>query len=418
MIRILHTSDWHLGLELGGHDRLEEQRLFLDWLRAECANRKVDALLVCGDVYDVVNPSIAAQSLFAEFLVEFRLALPDATVVVVAGNHDSGARLELPSPFAKALGGIHLVGGVGSGEAGLERHLVALAGKDGADAAWCLAVPFVRPGDIECKVGPQETVDQAFSRSLGEFYRSLKELARRRNPSIPLVATGHLTLAGSDKAGSERILIGGVESVAVSSLADGADYVALGHIHRCQTVGSPRVRYSGSPLAMDFDERRHSHKVLLVELGGPGDDPATTPIDVPEFVPLLRFPEQAGTWVELEKQVTEFDWSRWSEVSRDLRPLVEMRFVPDGSESDLRSRTEALCADRPFRLVGAPRMLGAGAGDRNRVAEPRTRELGSAEAPLELFTRHWSRKNGSSPPPEMLACFAEIVDGLAVQGTR
>lgn len=418
MIRILHTSDWHLGLELGGHDRLEEQRRFLDWLRAECVAREVDALLVAGDVYDVVNPSVAAQSLFAEFLVEFRLALPDAAVVVVAGNHDSGARLELPSPFAKVLGGIRLVGGVEVGEVGLERHLVALADKDGADAAWCLAVPFVRPGDIECKVGPQETVDQAFSRSLGEFYRSLKELARRRNPSIPLVAMGHLTLAGSDKAGSERILIGGVESVAVSSLADGADYVALGHIHRCQTVGSPRVRYSGSPLAMDFDERRHPHRVLLVELDGPGADPMTTPIDVPEIVPLLRFPERTGSWSDLEKAVTEFDWSPWNGVARDLRPLVEMRFLPDGSESDLRSRTEALCADRPFRLVGAPRMLGGGVADGNRRTEPQARDLRSAEAPMDLFARHWSRRNGCPPPPEIVACFAEIVDALAVQGSR
>jgi len=418
VIRILHTSDWHLGLELGGHERLEEQRLFLDWLRAECAAREVDALLVAGDVYDVVNPSVAAQSLFAEFLVEFRLALPDATVVVVAGNHDSGARLELPAPFAKVLGGIHLVGGVGSGEAGLERHLVALAGKDCADAAWCLAVPFVRPGDIECKVGPQETVDQAFSRSLGEFYRSLKELARRRNPSLPLVAMGHLTLAGSDKAGSERILIGGVESVAVSSLADGADYVALGHIHRCQTVGSPKVRYSGSPLAMDFDERRHAHRVLLVELDAAGADPRITPIEVPEFVHLLRLPETTGSWADLEKAVTEFDWSRWSGVARSLQPLVEMRFLPDGSESDLRSRTEALCADRPFRLVGAPRMLGAEMADGNRRTEAQARDLRSAEAPMDLFARHWSRRNGNPPPPEMVACFAEIVDALAVQGSR
>lgn len=418
MIRILHTSDWHLGLELGGHDRLEEQRRFLEWLRIECVAREVDALLVAGDVYDVVNPSIAAQSLFAEFLVEFRLALPDAAVVVVAGNHDSGARLELPSPFAKVMGGIHLVGSVGSGDAGLERHLVALAGKDGADAAWCLAVPFVRPGDIECKVGPQESVDQAFSRSLGEFYRTLKDMARRRNPSIPLVAMGHLTLAGSDKAGSERILIGGVESVAVSSLADAADYVALGHIHRCQTVGSPKVRYSGSPLAMDFDERRHAHRVLLVELDGPGGAPQTTPIDVPEFVPLLRFPDQSGSWSDLENAVTEFDWSRWNGVARGLQPLVEMRFSPDGSESDLRSRTEALCADRPFRLVGAPRMLGTDMTDGNRRTEPQARDLRSAEAPMELFARHWSRKNGNPPPPEMLACFAEIVDALAVQGKR
>jgi exonuclease SbcD len=415
-MRLLHTSDWHLGLELGGHDRLQEQKLFLDWIVGVCRTENVDALLVSGDVYDVANPSVAAQALFAEFLVGLRTALPNISVVVVAGNHDSGSRLELPRAFAEALGRLHLVGSVASGESATERHVLALPGKDGVPAAWCLAVPFLRPSDIDCRVSDGESIDQAFSRSVGDFYRELSQEAKRQNPSIPVVAMGHLTLAGSDKAGSERILIGGVESVAVSALADGADYVALGHIHRCQTVGRHSVRYCGSPLAMDFDERRHGHRVLLVDLESVGEEPVVLPVEVPEFVPLLRFPDKPGAWSDLERAVTDFDWSKWSDAPRELQPMVELQFCPTGAEADLRERTEALCKGRPFRLVGSPRRVGG--IDGRTIATESAPDLRALDAPEALFVRHWKRKYGAEPSVDSLACFREIVDGLAIQGGR
>jgi len=135
VIRLLHTSDWHLGLELGGHDRLPEQERFLSWLLETCAKREVDALLVAGDVYDVANPSVAAQEVFAKFLVAFRTRLPRADVVVVAGNHDSGPRLELPLPFCESLGGIHLVGGTTPLPEGEDRHVLVLHDARGDAAA-------------------------------------------------------------------------------------------------------------------------------------------------------------------------------------------------------------------------------------------------------------------------------------------
>lgn len=391
--------------------------MFLDWVVETCRSERIDALLVSGDVYDVVNPSVDTQSAFARFAVEFRRALPDSSLVVVAGNHDSGGRLELPRPFAEAMGALHLVGTVATPEGAANRHLLALPGKDGEPAAWCLAVPFLRAGDIDCKVQEGESVDLAFSRSVGAFYRGISQEARRRNPSLPVVAMGHLTLAGSDKAGSERILIGGVESVAVASLAEGADYVALGHIHRCQTVGRESVRYCGSPLAMDFDERRHPHRVLVVELEQAGIPPVVREVVVPEFVPLLRIPEAPGSWDDLVQAVTEFDWSPWKDVPRDLQPLVELRFRSQGSEADLRERTEALCKDRPFRLVGIPKRVGGGE-EVSMVRAPSSPDLRSMDAPEQLFVRHWKRKHGVEPPAESLACFREIVDGLAMQGSR
>jgi len=415
VIRFLHTSDWHLGLELGGHDRLPEQERFLAWLLDTCAARKVDALLVAGDVYDVANPSVDAQEAFAKFLVAFRTRLPQADVVVVAGNHDSAGRLELPRPFCESLGGIHLVGGTTPLPEGEGRHVLELRDARGEPAATCLAVPFLRTTDLDCRLGEGETPDQAYARSVEAFYASLREVADRLHPDLPVVAMGHLALAGSVRAGSERILIGGLESVPGSSLSRHADYVALGHIHRGQKAGAEHALYSGSPLSMDFDERRYSHRVLVVELDGRGRPPRIETVPVPEFVPLLRLPEVAGSWEDLERSVESFDWSPWKDLHEAERPLLELQFLSSGMEADLRARTRALCADRPFRLVGSPRVLSGGVADSAAVSA-QARDLASEQAPFEIFERHWRRRNGSPPPEEILSCFREIVDQVRTRG--
>jgi len=415
VVRFLHTSDWHLGLELGGHDRLPEQERFLQWLLDLCVEREVDALLVAGDVYDVANPSVAAQEAFAKFLVAFRARLPRADVVVVAGNHDSGARLELPRPFCESLGGIHLVGGTTLLPPGERRHLVVLRDAPGAPAAVCLAVPFLRTTDIECRLGEGETPEQAYARSVDAFYASLREAADRLHPDLPVVAMGHLALAGSERGGSERILIGGLESVPGTSLARHADYVALGHIHRGQKAGAPHALYSGSPLSMDFDERRYSHRVLVVELEARGAAPKLESVPVPEFVPLLRLPENAGSWEEMERAVEAFDWGPWKDRPESEHPLVDLQFLSTGTEADLRAKTQALCADRPFRLVGSPRALERGGGGSGEAPSP-ARDLSSDQAPFEIFERHWRRRNGNPPPDEIVSCFREIVDLVRTRG--
>lgn len=415
VIRFLHTSDWHLGLELGGHDRLPEQERFLAWLLETSVERQVDALLVAGDVYDVANPSVAAQEAFAKFLVGFRRRLPQAAVVVVAGNHDSGPRLELPRPFCESLGGIHLVGGTSPLPRGEDRHLVVLRDRRGKPAATCLAVPFLRTTDLDCRLQEGETPEDAYARSVDAFYAALREAADRLHPDLPVVAMGHLALAGSERAGSERILIGGLESVPGSSLARHADYVALGHIHRAQKAGAEHARYCGSPISMDFDERRHPHGVLVVEMEGRGVAPRIEPLPVPEFVLLLRLPEKPGSWEELERSVEAFDWSPWTDRPGDEQPLVEMQFLSTGMEADLRARTQALCAGRPFRLVGSPRASSQAGPDAD-AAPSQARDLSSDQAPFEIFERHWLRQNGSVPPDDVRSCFREIVDQVRTRG--
>jgi len=414
MIRILHTSDWHLGLELGGHDRLWEQAQFLDWLLETCRKRSIDALLVAGDVYDSANPSLAAQKLFHGFLARFHQEMPGSQLVVVAGNHDSGARLELPRPFGLALGDIHLAGTLRSDDPGLlDKHLIRLTDRAQSPAAWVLAVPFLRAEALQCRITGEESVEQAYLQSVAALHETLRAQAQARDPELPVITMGHLTLAGSDRAGSERILIGGVESVPVSTLATGSDYVALGHIHRAQTVGSEHVRYSGSPLPIDFDERSYRHQVCVVELDGPGQPVRIESVAIPRPVPFLRFGEPPCPWSELEGLVEAYDWTPWQELPREQHPFVDLQILADSPVPDLRERCERLCQGKPFRLVGSPRMP----RPRSEAEAPVAIEsdLSSSAAPLELLRHHWRRTWQTEPEPAVEDCFREILDQLHME---
>lgn len=410
MIRILHTSDWHLGLETGGHDRLAEQSLFLDWLVETVVVEAVDALLVAGDVYDVVNPSVASQGLFARFLVRLHERAPRCQVVVVAGNHDSGARLEIPRPLGMALGEIQLVGTFQPADP--DRHAFRLTDSSGVPAAWCIAVPFLRASDLECRVQEGESAEQAFVRALRSSYGDLSAACRTHDPKLPVVAMGHLTLSGSERAGSERLLIGGVESIPVDALAAGADYVALGHIHRAQSWNDGSVRYSGSPLPIDFDERNGRQRVLLVDLEAPGIPPSVREIPVPREVPLLRFPREGGSWDQAVAEIEAFDDSPWREKPPSLWPLVEIRYRSEGPRPDLRERVEALFRGRFLRLTGLPRAVESAAASTPATAV--SMDLKAREAPMEILERHFRNRHGQPLPQDLRDCFQEVLDQVAI----
>ncbi len=424
---LLHTSDWHLGLDLGGHGRLEEQARFLDWLRGQCRELAVDALLVAGDVFDVANPASVAQRLLADFLVELRRDCPDTTVILTGGNHDSALRLEVVRPYGEALGRIHVVGGLDARAPDVEdKAVIVLRDGAGAPLGACLAVPFLRVGDLDCRPVADEPLAQAYERALGAFHERLRWRAQQLAPGKPVVGMGHLTLSQGEKCGSEQLLVGGIDGIGADGIAAGLDYLALGHLHRGQCVGSPRVRYSGSPLSIDFDERRYPHQVLLVRLEGPvaegvAAELTVTELAVPQAVPLLRLPEAAGTWEDLERAFAEVPWRDHAALPSALQPLVELQVIDDGTVADLPARVEALCRGKPLRLVRSLRLLrpdpdvsGGDAGTEGTLALT----LGSDTAPRQLFELAWTRKYGSPPPPELAAAFEEALAEVRTGGGR
>lgn len=284
---IIHTSDWHLGHTLYGHDRSEEMQTMLDRMVALVSQRRPDALVISGDVYHTAQPAAAVQRMFAEAMVAMRQASPDTVIVVTAGNHDSGSRHEIFSTPWQALG-IHAVGQIHRDEPW--RHIIEAGGR-----GYIVAVPYCH------------------SRNLPEgFYGMLlDEVASRNTAGLPVVLMAHTTVAGADFAGHDNAgeyTAGGVDAVDVSDFGEGYDYLALGHIHRGQFIhtGRHNVRYSGTPLAVSFDETG-SHTVSVVTLGKHGDKPAVETVDIDNPRPLLTLPATgAATWAEVKAMLSEF----------------------------------------------------------------------------------------------------------------
>ena len=267
MIRILHTADWHLGQTFFGYDRTEEHEAFLDWLAGEILRQEIDALIIAGDVFDVSNPSAASQSIYYRFIYRVTAENPNLQIVIVAGNHDSAARLEAPLPLLQAMR-TEVRGVVRKLEGGVvdyDHLCVELKNRQGEVELLCMAVPFLRQGDYPVV----QTEGNPYSEGVRELYTQLlRKLWKRRKPNQAILAIGHLQATGSEiaeKDYSERTVIGGLECVSPEAFPEQIAYTALGHIHKAQRVsGRENVRYAGSPIPMSFAERHYHHGVVMV----------------------------------------------------------------------------------------------------------------------------------------------------------
>lgn len=291
-MKIIHTSDWHLGARLHEEDRSHEQKAFLDWLLELMKDERPDALLVSGDVFDVKAPSPQAQALYYEFLAKAAKGAFCRKVIVTAGNHDNAKLLAAPSPLLAELG-ICVVSAAGSGE-DAKREVVVVEGDGGKAALAVAAVPFMFDAELsnfgQEASGEDAPRERRILAGWAKHYADVIAAARAAAPGAPLVATGHCTLrdAQVSDAESERCRrIGGIDAYDPNPLA-AADYVALGHLHVPQAVRGfeAKMFYSGSPLRMSFDEAGKAKHVNVVTLGAPGERPQVRFADVPQTVPI------------------------------------------------------------------------------------------------------------------------------------
>jgi exonuclease SbcD len=427
-MKFIHTSDWHLGLEFSGHNRLREHREFLNWLTGVAIEHQVDALLVAGDIYDVINPSVEAQRVFSQFIVNLKNQIPHINIVVIAGNHDSGHRIEIPREFGNALGNIHFVGSYNHSDNQLDKkHVIALLGENDKLLGHCLAIPFLRPLDMETKLQEGEDQTSAYNRSIKEVFTKLKDHAKALDQNVPLMAMGHLTTFGSKKGKSERELIGGLESVPSSFISEEIDYVALGHIHRAQAVSvatssgenKTKIQYSGSPIPINFDERDYKHQVMLVEIEKNGETPTLQSIPIPRFVEFIRFGEDPKTWEETKRAINSYDWSPWKELEVDLRPFVDIQYLADAPVGTLREDTLELERKWPFRLCAKPRGIGVVKKETTEVTETKTNlDLTSDNGPVEIFKKLYLDKFNQAVPRELSECFTEILNEVVIEGKK
>lgn len=297
-MKILHTSDWHLGQSFFTKSRKHEHQAFLKWLLNVVKKHEIDAVIVAGDVFDTGTPPSYARELYHGFIGELQGL--QCTLVVLGGNHDSVSVLNESKALLKYLNS-HVIAST-YGET--SEQVITLNNREGQPSAVLCAVPFIRPRDVLVSEAGQSATDkrQALGDAIKQHYAALyhQAVAQRaaliekakgandeQNNGIPIVATGHLTALGVSQSESVRdIYIGTLEGFDARGFPP-ADYIALGHIHRPQKVAkTEHIRYSGSPIPLSFDELNTQKQVVLVEFTSQSTSPCISTLPVPRFQPM------------------------------------------------------------------------------------------------------------------------------------
>lgn len=351
-MRILHTSDWHLGQHFMGKTRQAEHQAFCQWLLEQVRVHEVDAVLVAGDVFDTGAPPSYAREQYYRFIVDLRAS--GARLVVLGGNHDSVAMLGESRELLAQLDTWVVPAVV----ADPDEQVRVLPRRDGQPGAVLCAVPFVRPRDVLLSQAGQSAEDKqlGLQQAIQAHYQTLFDRALQCRAAsggdLPIIATGHLTTVGASASESVReIYVGALEAFPTSAFP-AADYIALGHIHRPQKVGGlGHIRYSGSPIPLAFDEARQQKEVLLVELDGSGLCEVQA-LPVPCFQPLLSL---RGSLAELPERLVEAA----REGTPERPAWLEVVVTTDDYLNDLQARLAQLCDGLPVEVLRIRRERGA-----------------------------------------------------------
>ena len=343
-MKVLHTSDWHIGRSLYGRKRYKEFSAFLDWLAQTIEDEKVDALLVAGDVFDTSTPSHRAQELYYRFLC--RVAASCCRhVVVIAGNHDSPTFLNAPKELLKAID-VHVVGNASENP---EDEVLVLRNERNDPELIVCAVPYLRDRDIRVAEAGESVEDKErkLIDGIRSHYAAVAAIAEQKREElgadIPIVGMGHLFTAGGqtiDGDGVRELYVGSLAHVTAGIFPKCFDYLALGHLHVPQKVnGSETIRYSGSPLPMGFGEAKQQKSVCQVEFHS--TVASVQLIDVPVFQKLERV---KGDWDGISSRILELS-------ATDSQAWLEVVYEGDEVIGDLRERLEAAISGTQMEIL-------------------------------------------------------------------
>lgn len=405
-MRLIHTADWHLGQNLHGFERSYEQQCFLTWLLDILVEQQADALLIAGDVFDTANPSAFAQQQLYRFLTDARARVPHLNTILIAGNHDSPTRLEAPRPFLQLLDAVvsGQVWRLTNGIHDLDSLVVPLKNKAGEIAAWCLAVPFLRPMDLPKVEGAQD----AFLAGVQQLYQQALSIAQAKaTPDQAIIALGHGYLQGGAASvdSERRIIVGNSEALPARLFSKDLSYLALGHLHLAQTVGDlDWMRYSGSPLPMSFAEAQYPHQVLCVDLMG-AELKSVQPIRIPRFIDLLRIPAKPAPLTEVLAALEALDLPQLPEQQQ---PYLEVRVQLTAPEPSLRVRIETALKDKPLRLAKIETSYLHSEAETTELAPLSLDELQQLD-PLDLLEELYRQRYPDELPEELAEAFNEIL---------
>jgi exonuclease SbcD len=398
-MRILHTSDWHLGQYFLGHSRQIEHQKLIEWLVEQTRVHGVDSVLIAGDIFDTGAPPSYARELYYSLI----LALRDAGVglTLLAGNHDSVAVLEESRNLLTALNTVVIP----SVQDDPNEQVRILNTRDGNPGAIVCAIPFIRPRDVLQSIAGQSARDkqQSLQDAIHAHYQVLFALAEQKRVELgahlPIIATGHLTTVGASASESVReIYVGALEAFPTAAFP-AADYIALGHIHRPQKVGGfEHIRYSGSPIALSFDEARQQKEMLLVDVSADGLQSVTV-LDVPCFQTLLSV---KGSLKELEAAVEAV-----AAQAREGETIwLEIVVSADDYLSDLQTRIQKMTGNLPVEVLRVRRERSSASSTLQSQARETLNEL----TPDDVFARRLQSETiDDDTRSQLLQMYREVV---------
>lgn len=396
LMRILHTSDWHIGHKIYERSRIDEHTNFLNWLLKIITEKKVDVLLVSGDIFDSSNPSAEATDIYYRFLIDLHTQT-GAHAVIIAGNHDSAVRLAAPKEFLK-MGDIHVIGGFRESP----KECVVSLTINGETASFA-AVPYLNEGDILSHVSLEGEVErhQRYREAVKKIYTEC--MSAMPDNSIRILM-GHFFINGIEGSGSERIItVGDTQPIRTGDLPEGADYIALGHLHRPQQIKghSCPVIYPGSPIPMSFKEAEYEKNIFIIDIDGAG----TSSVDavlVPVFRELARV---EGTLEDILKSASFGNW---------MDKYVEVRVKLEKPEVGLGDRIRQAFDSRGGRVLVVESVL----SDREDGESISASDIKS-RSPAEIFKDFYNKKYGENTAPdelkELLKTFNELTEISNIQ---
>lgn len=378
-MKILHTSDWHLGHALYNYDRSEEQQAMLDQMADIVKEQQPDVFLLCGDVFHTSQPSNAIQTMLSNALVKIHKANPEMVIVMTAGNHDSATKHEIFRAPWQALN-VYAIGQLKKED--MDEHIIEVPGK-----GYIVAIPHAN----------EHVLLEGFSQQL------LNKVAERNTEGLPVIMTAHTTVRGCDFLGHDQAteyVVGGIDTIDLEQLGEGYDYLALGHIHKGQFVhsGKHNVRYCGTPVPISFDET-FSHSVSMVEINKHGDIPVVTEIEIQNPHPLVTLPSEGlASWDKALDLLGKFP----DDIPAYIRLNVEIDdFLPVEAQVEAASLVEG--KQCKFCHINAKRRTGG----RSEAKVLTVQEFQSAR-PIEI-AKQYAAYEGIEFNEEMADMFNEVL---------
>lgn len=399
-VKLLQTSDWHLGALLENAARTSEHAHFLQWLEDELVREPVDALLIMGNLFHSANPPPEAWRAYFDFVADIAQRQLARTIVIIGGSFDSAEALDASSALARRLG-IHVVGTLDHRAPPPARALCPIAGPaPGEVAAVVAALPFVNPASLALDEGMVDGAQRraALQDRLKALYCDLASRAAELYPGAPLIAAGHLACAGLSSTHQSRPLPildahGGLDPSVV--FGDAYAHVALGHSRRTLALAQGRAWYSGSPLPLQFEDVEEAHHVLRVSIDG--SNAQVTPVAVPRARDVLRF---EGTLERVLGQLVNLS------SKRPLSPWLDLRIHHANPGAEVDGPIQSALAR--FPLSRRPRVL------RLLRVSPAAGKLAVTDKdtlsePVEVFRRLVQAQRGHDPEDSLMDTFHQLL---------